>query len=648
MGSPVKAQEQNILLVCLDAYIPNDPADSIARQKWAGRKFDDVSDQIWAETCEGGVACGHRWHVWRSGGVDYGHVLMGKTKPGTALVAGQDVKIVRRTQVEWCAKNVTTSCEPCFPGDGQRVEDVCRKCDPRAGDTCTKTECAVDQNDRSFCTDVPNASGGDIYKVFERSAGTIKPEADGSLTVPHIQSYTRVGAIHRLLAVQFLSGNTGSQSEALTNALKLATFTPEAIPEEGAADCVTVYWDPYGRIIDTKTLEPIKSVDVLLRNLDQNGKIIKTEVPGNPFFQNPFKTRADGIFTFAVNPGTYFLLPTHRDFIFPIDEQLVSDTVARLLQFDPRGEYVDTNKIYRDITEPIQEKAGKAERRDILMQPKNENYAGSVAEVVYADLTKSGSNQIVDGIASHPKSIVKASVNGRIVAQTQADLRGIFKLSIPSSLLTNENDSVALSVEKVPIGQLQSVPESQPPYLLASVPNYVGGYAFNTKMQTVPNAQVDVVVPSMGNLVYSTVKADNNGYVYISQNKIPPYGFTLKIKDGRSGQPLEQTLAQFKKANSVYFAETGNNLYSQQHTPPSENVLSKVRTDTPKLVASRDAFTFRSQGNPSSAREGGAVTETAQGSTNLGFVLVFFLIIGAAVGIIVLVGKMRQGSKMTY
>jgi hypothetical protein len=64
--------------------------------------------------------------------------------------------------------------------------------------------------------------------------------------------------------------------------------------------CVTIRWDPYGKVFDAKTLKPIPNVIVAL--LDQNRELV--QMPG---LINPIATNQDGYYNFWVEPGTYYI-----------------------------------------------------------------------------------------------------------------------------------------------------------------------------------------------------------------------------------------------------------------------------------------------------------------------------------------------------
>ena len=121
---------------------------------------------------------------------------------------------------------------------------------------------------------------------------------------------------------------------------------------------MSIYWDPAGKVIDAKTLEPVLGTTVTLYTLEDNGQRTQTQEPGNPFFVNPYTTDAGGNFTFAVQPGTYAFNVNKTGFTFPIDAATLQQAAIQLNQLDPNHEYVDSTKLYNNTQEPVIETAG--------------------------------------------------------------------------------------------------------------------------------------------------------------------------------------------------------------------------------------------------------------------------------------------------
>ncbi len=662
----VQAQEQNVRVVCLDPYFITDSVSAWTNEHYGGKAYFTISEKSgksnWEE-CRDTEYSKECSFTWNHEGSSHHHVLMAKTRPNQGLVPGKKVLIIRRTSREYCDKNSTDACNTCLWThalftDGVPVTDHCRPCDPEK-ESCTTTECALDKNGNSFCKDIPNAIDEEEFRVFDYAEGEIFPNEDGSITIPHIMSYTHTGAGHTFLAVQILGSGEVGELDAENNSLKLARFEElkEEVPE--IANCITVYWDPYGRIIDSIMLEPIKGAIISLSNLNNQGNKELTRVENNPLFFNPLATKADGNFNFAVPPGTYFLNPQHDSFTYPLEDADLNQVKSRLLTFDPLGIYIDTNKLYNNPTEKIIEAAGKAERRDIVMKPNDPNYQGSEPEILQKDIIKNNTTQTISGLVSHPKAIIRAVVNNNTITQTSADLRGIFKLEIANNLLSNSSDNVVLAIEKVSffsqendvLGESTTLhPTKQ--YRIDTIPANMSGFIYDKELKTIPNATVYLLIPSMENTVYATIKADKDGYIKILPKHIPPYEFILKIIDPQNiGTPLIQNVKQFKQVNAVYFAETGADFYqdrSANYKKPTQETITKIVNETQKEVKNKNLFLKPTKPISESNDQNTENKEATPKNNALGILLVFGLMLVVAVVVGFVIIKKNQQQKQVY
>ncbi len=163
-----------------------------------------------------------------------------------------------------------------------------------------------------------------------------------------------------------------------TGGQKQGTFTFEGADK----NCVTILWDPYGRVFDSRSLEPIPNIQVkALTGISPVEKLAQ-------IFGNPQSTLADGVFNFLVQPGTYYLrvsnLPSKYSF-------------TATPKLDPNYAKVyskqdGSTSIYKP-DQPIIEVAGKPEHRDIPLDP-GTNPPGHYPVV---NMTSFGFNQMAVG-----------------------------------------------------------------------------------------------------------------------------------------------------------------------------------------------------------------------------------------------------------
>ena len=591
--------------------------------------------------------------------------------------------IQEKVGADVCNQNCAWDTYPgCYKDNtGRAGETLC--CMPPYSKQGPYFECAKDRNGETICpaaimaapgqsNGIHHAEDGHIetgwystVMITSTDKGSIIADANGNISVEKVSSYTAAGLEHSFYGMQILSDKALSGEEALTNSLKLAVFAEIENIEPSATNCTTVWWDPYGRVIDALKLEPIPGVNILLRNLNPFGQVVTTTQADNPAFLNPRTTDAGGGFNFAVSPGTYFLTPNHKDFTFPIESSVLSGALSALSVFDPAQEYFARDKSYNNSDEKIIEKEGQSERRDIILQPKDANYAGSTPVVIYAENLRDNNNQLVRGRTSHPKSIVRVLINNGVVGQTVADLDGRFSITIPQESVGTNSGLFQVVAEKVPlttahlpkkgpgllsalVGKvLAQASTTSKPYTLSFVPVRLSGLVFDTNLKVKPNATVKLTVPSLGGIAFAQAQADKDGFINVSATNLPPFDFTLTVEDGQNPENNYQlTVEDFKKANSVYLAETNTNLYNDSVpvAKPDQETLDKIIRETPtKVSLSSLSANQKPRFTPTPTQS----VPTTQGSSGLMLAaVVFFVAIIAA--IVFLIIKRSQNKKVYY
>lgn len=670
-SNPVQAQvSQNIVLSCLDA-VPLDPANQTIN------------------------------------GVYFHHLVSLSNREKGVFAQDQPVYIIRSLARVFC--NPNDNDPECVKDSQNRISpciqekigaNICNMDCPWGNHVCSKDnagvgktvccmplyskqgpyfECANDKNIETVCPESVMAEPGQNNGIHPVEDGHIETGYESSIVMPYndkaslvadpegninisaVQSYTRAGLDHGFYGMQVLSDQAILDNDAFRYSLKLALFTQTEITEPSAVNCTTVYWDPYGKIIDSLRLEPVYNLPVLLKNLDPQGKVVNTSVANNPTFKNPELTDLAGNFNFAVPSGTYFLEPISSLFNFPITNEALTTALNILQAFDPNQEYFARDKVYNSLTEPIIEREGFSERRDLILEPKDPNYSGVTPVIMYAETLRHEDNQLVRGRSSHPKSIIKIYLGNVLVSQIEADLKGGFSTIIPQTLIDNNPGQLSIYAEKTPI-----VPNSNqqtkgllfnwlvgkvlaqqnnvsPPYTLPLVPVRMSGFVFSQEIKVQPNSIVKLTVPSMGGISYSQTLSDENGYINIGQKNLPPFDFVLLVEDKAGRESYQLTIDDFNKTNAVFFAETGQSLYNTKvpSTQPSQEVINKVIEETPKKVLAKN-LSFNQKSNPSQNQP---QNNLAQNTANNGIFIVVFVIMLLSVIIVALVITQRNKNK---
>lgn len=349
--------------------------------------------------------------------------------------------------------------------------------------------------------------------------------------------------------------------------------------ETSAKDCAAFNWDPFGRVFDSKTLEPLKGVTVSLTKQRADGTfslLQPSEVLGGAII-NPQTTLADGDFSFVVPDATYRLVPTVPGYRFPVD------TVSTI--------NADYTKVYTDIypattgTDIIQR--GAIVHRDIPMEAVGtpQNNPAEMMEY-FSQLDKLTNSFIIEGRVSHPFATVniwtqKSNVNGQVatryrkIVSADADKTGYFKIVVNQSDF-EENEAIGEAefvkrsaaaattmtspqtlLQKVIglfIPQVSAQSRPNPSIKLNPIPNYVEGIAYGAGGQPLPNATVGVYL-TFSNVAYYTTTADAEGRFRITSEHLPFMPFTLGYQTTPTGAVTKVTTEKFLSQNAKYIQD---------------------------------------------------------------------------------------------
>lgn len=339
-------------------------------------------------------------------------------------------------------------------------------------------------------------------------------------------------------------------------------------------DCESIRWDPYGRVFDSRSLEPISEVKVRL--LDESKKLFS----GFDFpLPNPQTTEADGMFNFPVPPGTYYLAigskPSTHEF-----------TASPSLHKNYKKAYSD---IYKP-DEPIDEAEGKPEHRDIPLDPGTNLPLHFPVEMITYDVVKLGQSTKYEGIVSHPLS--KVSLIGKkskkVYATVDANAQGEWEIILSDSQ-TPQDEKLVITPKKVDITKLsmqnsilqklaslfrfeantlarsiyaQEASPAEPDGQEISVDPilpYVEGYAYDVNGKIIPKAQIKIRVDWSGQ-VYYEAKADEMGFFRIEPKYLPIFAYNLEFISPTNSQSTTMTTSGFVEKNQQYLQENKINL----------------------------------------------------------------------------------------
>ncbi|MBI3366473.1 carboxypeptidase regulatory-like domain-containing protein, partial [Candidatus Roizmanbacteria bacterium] len=166
-------------------------------------------------------------------------------------------------------------------------------------------------------------------------------------------------------------------------------------PCEAKGDCR----DPYGRVFDAVSLEPIPNAKVTLfsQRPDQSFSYISPKETANAII-NPWTTKEDGKFVFMVPPGVYRLEAQVPNYTFPFSSKELNPQYSKAYYELYYGSgFTDQNIIETKI-----------EHRDIPVMPNGEPYRAQVKLVGYmSELNKEKMIYEISGRTSHPLTVVE-------------------------------------------------------------------------------------------------------------------------------------------------------------------------------------------------------------------------------------------------
>jgi hypothetical protein len=412
------------------------------------------------------------------------------------------------------------------------------------------------------------------YK-FEGSSLSSNPlMSDGTGNIPTFtwKSSTPQGHARRWLALNYFEP-ISDQGTGEEKTPKIGTFSFENAINQ--SNCVSLTWDPYGRVFDSLTLDPVSSAIVTLFVKRANGSftmMTPADLLGGNIL-NPQNTEEDGGFSFVVPDGTYKLTASNSNYVFP--EKIVN------LQSNYSKIYSD---IYPDQTgEEIVQK-GAIQHRDIPLKQVLVGLETNAKVMEYfEDLNKLTSIIIIKGRASHPFAKIKAyslkpdpisqeNVRHRLLPETaSADKLGNFVLRVNQSQFEPTESFGDILAEKIDLTQPNLVEKNKQRLFgfigkvnaqtmiassirLEPILNYLEGYAYDAQGKVIPNATVAVILNFSKKPSYQ-IKADENGYFKVASEFLPSMPYRIAYTT-TAGQVVKTSTSKFIAQNSDSIGES--------------------------------------------------------------------------------------------
>lgn len=357
-----------------------------------------------------------------------------------------------------------------------------------------------------------------------------------------------------------MGGVTGTANTQQVGTFNTFSFSEGKIPEGTQQNCAFIAWDPYGRVFDSVSLEPIPDIKVIM--IDD-----KTKKPAVQRFEKNYDiTKADGLFNILVeNEGMYQLTL----------DSLISHKFVSEPKLNPN--YL---KIYYDIYHPgdvFEEKRGIATHHDIPLQPLGNPYIAPAVEVMKMEQSiNMGTSVLYKGRISHPYAkvcLVGESTGKEIGCVDNADRFGVYQIMLRNSTVPQDEKLIPVgykvnynslfqkekSQQTVRIESLSDSQDKSSDFIYEPLLTHIEGYVYDRQGKILPNARVDVILEMNNKIVYTTY-SDSSGFLTIYSKNLPIFDYFLQIIPSGSGKPIHYTTSEFVKANKSYLETEKINL----------------------------------------------------------------------------------------
>ncbi len=442
-----------------------------------------------------------------------------------------------------------------------------------------------------------------------------------------------------------------------------------------SSSCVGEQWDPYGKVFDITTLEPLSGANVTLKQYNSATKLYEEAFANvnNPNITNPYLTGIFGKFNFIVQDGSYTLTPALGGYIHPTSQEgagLTPDLRNRM------------NKIYTNIyysnSDPIRQQ-GAIQQRDVPMQLAAGGTPVKSPLKILTELEQVQSNgQIIySGKVSHPFAELKievcdtAGVCGAPKVYTAQeggpDKDGKFKVTLDQKELVQGQtfkktftpvDLATAPLVQIPswlsktisflgtfIGSVEAQEQSRSVSSTSQpIPTYIEGYAYDTDGNLLPNAVVGIYVSFSNNPVYQT-RTNEQGYFKITSDKLPTTGYSI----GYATAPNEKakskvTTSQFLQQNKEFTAAEKVNpyMFATASTDPRRNVTPAFVPQS-KIAAVSNEFKDTEPTVTTSPAEPATVQAGANNLLLIGAILLLLVAtVGTLLGVYLYKKKMQD------
>ncbi|NTU73142.1 hypothetical protein HGB07_03145 [Candidatus Roizmanbacteria bacterium] len=543
----------------------------------------------------------------------------------TARLATSNVKPLPST---------TTYVFECLPSD--------------SGEICTSGNSAIDTK----IYGVDNTStlrkllGYEFHSFTKDDGSTVSNPltslASGDLGSPLWKSTTTNVSGHKFMAMNYYTPSNSNNGTAGGNQQGDMSF------DTVNKNCSSINWDPYGRVFDATTLEPVPHINVGLYQM-YNG-VLTMVGPDTKFvgaIQNPYQTKEDGAYSFVVPDGTYQLQAQIADgkYIFPVSAIPTMNSKY--------------NMVYRDIYPAatginIVQKSGIPQHRDIPLKQNGASGVYELKKMEYSyELDKTTGNAVVQGRISHPLAVVtafgvdtKTGAKGTYVTSINANTDGVFKIEIAQNQLAKgevfgvlemgkPGIMQKLSMQKTLQGIWNVIADSVVKSIFAAdtrtvimrfepILNYIEGYAYDAAGKVLPNTKVGIYLVNTTKPYYETM-TDIKGFYKIESRYLPTLPYKLKYTvPGKTA--IEVSTQKFIAQNTSTSTGAANiDFYTYRKASNSASLTSGSKND---IAFNQSQIGGSANGDNKVATSGKPKTTVTGGNSNGSLIMTALVIIG--------------------
>jgi len=325
--------------------------------------------------------------------------------------------------------------------------------------------------------------------------------------------------------------------------------------KDGISKCVSLGWDPEGRVFDAVSLEPIPNVQITV--LDKNKKFVSQIT-----VDNPTTTKVNGQYAFYVAEGDFFLnIAVPSGYIFT--DQL--STIHPNYTFAYKNIYKNNELIVERIDTPAERARGipNVEQRDIALMPidKNNPLKRPLEIISHAEYREE-EQTIYMGKTSHPLTEITFKQGSEEIKTASADKNGAYETSLDDSLI-QPGLPVQIIFTKVDLTTLKKSPLDSKTISIEPLLPYLEGYVYDKNGEISPSLEVSVVTTT-SDVVMHTTRANEDGFFAMGSQYIPPFPYYLKFRDPIKGTSFQQSTSNFAKQNEAYLKRKNVNLMEQK------------------------------------------------------------------------------------